>query len=162
MSGCNCNNNGNLTLLKGDKGDPGAAGPVITTGGAGGTVVLTVAQSGGTLVLDSGSGIAVTLPTATPGLTYDFVVVTTVGVANDTVTATGAVYTGGVISIEDGSAPLYFAPNGTTNNIITMNGTTQGGVAGTNFNLTCYIANKWVFSGTFIGATAPQITPFSG
>ena len=155
--GCNCSNN-NLQILKGNTGAPGAVPGVVTTGGAGGAVVLTGAQNGVTFAFDS-ANIGVTLPSPVVGLSYNFVTVTAAG--TQTITAPGAIYTGGTLSTVTANDALYYAPNGTTNNIITMNAG-NGGQPGTNLNATCYVAGKWVISGNVIGALAPLTTLYSG
>ncbi len=157
---CNCTT-AQISVLTGSKGDPGSVPGVVTTGGAGGAVTLTTAQSGMTFVFDSSTATPVTLPTASVGLTYDFVSTVAPGTTH-TITAPGAVYTGAIESIVSTNAALIYAPNGTTNNVFTMNATTQGGQPGTAFSMTCYVANKWVVTGKTIGSLAPMVTNFSG
>ncbi len=171
---CNCGCNGNLQILTGEKGDPGADGGftgladiVLADSTA---LALTVADSGSTVVFSRAGGVAVTLPSAndaaTVGVFYDFVVFTSVTNPNAyTITAeTGVGYqdlfAGAVVSVVDAASPLVFAPNGTTNDVITMSGTTSGGIAGTELTITCVAINTWMVTGTNICSPAPAVTIF--
>lgn len=170
---CNCSDS-NLTILKGDTGDTGAAGTftgqsdVISANSAG--LTLTVAQSGSTVVFARAGGVAVTLPSAndadTIGVFYDFVVYTSVTNPNVySITASNGVgyndlFFGAVVSQVDATSPLIFSPNGTTNDVITMSGTTSGGRQGTTLTIECVAINTWMVTGTNICSPAPAVTIF--
>lgn len=170
MSDCGCNN-GNLTILKGDKGDTGAAGSfsgeLVITSGSGATVTLTVSQSGQTILLDRGSGIAITLPTVASadaiGTFFDFqVYVSMIGPSTYTITSFAAteLFTGYIMMSAAAADDTLFSPNGTTHDTFTMNGSTQGGLIGTTFRVTCIAVNTWFFSGQVRGSGV-VVTPFS-
>ena len=55
-----------------------------------------------------------------------------------------------------------FAANGTSNNIITMNATTTGGLLGSEVNLRSVVGVGWVVYGNVLGTNATGATPFSG
>jgi hypothetical protein len=54
----------------------------------------------------------------------------------------------------------YFAPNGSSNLVITMNGSTTGGKKGTWIELTATSATQWIVQG-FLFGDGTLATPFS-
>ena len=125
-----------------------------------GNVTLTVAQSGGTFLFNSASGYTFTLPTATPGLTYQFVVTTSVTSNSDKVLTTGSAYFVGGLTVQGGSSATVFFGNGTSHIDISQNGSTTGGLIGSIFTVTCLTAGVWTVEGQFNGS-GTQATPFA-
>lgn len=136
--------------------------------GLGATLALTAAQSGSTVLLDRAAGTAVTLPAATAanvGVTYNFICSTAITSNSTTVTTAAAtdLYSAGSYTNtwKSATAPTIFSPNGSSNYIFTMNGSTQGGLVGTSFSVTCTAANTWVLTGVAYGS-GTLATGFSG
>lgn len=144
----------------------------FTLGGGAGTIqpyllgsanlTLTEAMSGS--VIECGAAEDFTLPAlvaADIGTTYEFVVTTTA--TSLTITAaTGDLLLGGV-SIMSTSAGLEndaFSADGTDDLILTMNGTTQGGIVGSWVRFTAASATSWLVRGGLIGS-GTLVTPFS-
>jgi len=144
-------------------GSSGSASNVIrhTTGA---TRTLTADQSGSTIYLDKADGVVVTLPASAVGLTYNFVVVTSV-TSNAYKISTAVQNTefmdGTINSLQDAAvASAVFSGDGSTHDNFSMNGTTTGGLVGTNVTFTCTAANKWTASG-FVRASGTEATPFA-
>jgi hypothetical protein len=55
-----------------------------------------------------------------------------------------------------------FAANGTSNNIITMNATTTGGMLGSEINVRAHSGIGWIVWGNVFGTNGSAATPFSG
>jgi len=142
----------------------GVASRVIrhTTGA---TRTLTAAESGTTVYLDKADGVVITLPAYSIGLTYDFVVVTSVtSNAYKLSTATqGTTFFDGTYNSLDidgtGVVGVIFTGDGSTHDNFSMNGTTTGGLVGAVLNVTCTAANKWTVSG-FNRASGTVATSF--
>ena len=129
-------------------------------GSAAGTT-LTAAGSGATFLFDTAAGITYTLPAPVVGATYDFIVTTSVTSSNHKViTNTGAVLLQGAITSATTTASVFESVIGSSNISITMNGSTTGGLVGSNFTFKCLSAILWQVSGTNFtsGTTA---TPFA-
>jgi len=141
---------------------------------------LTVAAHAGKLIRVNGAAITLTLPT----------IVTTASAASagpdvdpNTLNNQGAIFTFFVqtastalviqgatanlmygslqVNIDDSAAGKSFFPNASSNYIITLNGTTKGGLVGS--YLTCQVvsANSWLIQGELNGSGV-LVTPFSG
>jgi hypothetical protein len=114
------------------------------------------------IVLDRAGGIAATLPAATgSGDTYSFFVKTTftssatVKVANST-----DVMTGFAELLQDAADTIAAFETAATSDTITMNGTTTGGLLGTQIVLVDIASGLWGVS--MVGAaTGTEATPFS-
>jgi hypothetical protein len=130
------------------------------------TAATTLSQDNhaGTLViLDSATGRIITLPASTgKGDVYDIVVKTAVSsgshviqVANSTDVIQGVLSTATTTT----GAGTHEAAGG-TDDTITLNGTTSGGLAGTRITLTDIVAGFWQVSGGIVGS-GTLITPFS-
>ncbi len=162
---CGCTNNCSRTVTptgaKGNTGNFSGLDAIVNAQSA--TQVLTAAQSGVKVILNRAAGVIVQLPDSAVGLNYSFDVVTSVTSNNYSITMTDAseLFKGSVFKAVSGSAPTISEPNGTTNNAIVMNGTTTGGLVGTSFRVTCYVAGFWYVEGTTYGSGAVA-TPFSG
>lgn len=122
----------------------------------GATRTLTAAQSGTTVYLDKADGVVVTLPASAVGLTYRFVVVTSVtsnAYKLSTATQGTEFFDGTYNSLQDAAvASSVFTGDGTTHDNFSMNGTTTGGLVGTDIEVTCTVANKWTVSGNVRGS----------
>ncbi len=127
-----------------------------------GNLTLTAAQSGS--VIECGAAEDFVLPSLTAdliGLTYEFVVTTTA--TSLTITAdTGDLLKGGVMIMSTGAGVENdaFSADGTDDLVITMNGTTQGGIIGSWVTLTAASATSWLVRGGLIGS-GTIVTPFS-
>mgnify|MGYP000181523865 CR=1 FL=1 len=128
--------------------------PVISDLGA--TRTLSVDETGATVLLNRAAGIVVTLPLAIPGLTYDFVVTTSV-TSNSYKVITGAAtelligqYTS--VDTDTSNAVAVFSGNGSTHIAVTSNGTTTGGLVGTKLRFTCVSLTRWIVEGTMNGS----------
>ena len=129
------------------------------------TLTATAAAHGGkTILLDRAAGIAVTLPDATgSGVRFRFVVVTTITSNTTTIkvpdaanTMTGRAY---VESDNAADACIAFA-TAATDDTITLNGTTTGGIKGDIVEIEDIAADLWsVLVRT--SATGTEATPFS-
>jgi len=123
-------------------------------------------SEGGIIHIDDADACAIVLPEITAalnGLEYKFVMFQDAG-ASITITATdqdGDFYQGSLsnsqVDSDDG-----FAANGTSNNIITMNATTTGGMLGSEVNLRAVYGIGWVVWGNVFGTNGSAATPFSG
>lgn len=127
---------------------------VRQTSAAGSTLTVTKAlHSGRTILLDTASGSVVTLPAATgTGDTYRFVVSVSVTsnnhvikVANASDTMIGSVtYTSGAAV---GTSVIGDSATG-TDDTITMNGSTSGGLQGTWYDITDIATGLWQVAGS--------------
>jgi len=118
------------------------------------TVALTAAQSGAIVHLNSGAAAAFTLPAAAAGLEYRFFVGVTTH-ASTTVTCTeGDFFVGSVVLHDSDTAAVdvVYTADGTADDVLTLNGTTTGGVAGTWFDLVCISATQWLIRGHLINS----------
>jgi len=123
--------------------------PVIVDGT---TITILAADSGGLIVLDSGAAAAFTLPTATAGLTYDVVVPVTTHASTTFTCAAGEFFEGAIIQHDTDTAASETTTigDGSADDVLTLNGTTTGGIAGSWMNLTCVTAGKWMCSGNLL------------
>jgi hypothetical protein len=150
---------GNTLIVKDIK--IGAAGPgqvsnVRQTTPAGSTLTVTRSTHlGRTILLDTASGSTITLPAAAgTGDTYRFftsVAVTSnnhiIKVANASDTMTGMI-TGSTLA---GSGSFVEAAGG-TDDTITMNGSTTGGLIGSQYEITDIATNLWNVKGLNVGS----------
>lgn len=127
--------------------------PVTVRHTTGATRTLTAAQSGGTIFLDKADGVVITMPATSVGLTYTFMVITSVtSNAYKLSTATqGTEFFDGTYFSHDidgtGVVGVVFTGDGSTHDNFSMAGTTTGGLVGTILTATCTVANKWTISG---------------
>ena len=140
---------------------PTSRGSVTTTAA---TYSLTAAQSETTLYINKNDGCDVTLPAAAPGLMYT--IVHQLNHASDTVTINAAssadLFTGDCVIYKEGTGIHIFKPNGTSNYIATLNGTTTGGThGGGTFEIVGVSASEWHVKGSVQGS-GTIATPFSG
>lgn len=113
--------------------------------GLGATYTLSVDDTDSTVLFDRAAGIVVTLPTAVPGLVFEFKTPVSVTTNNYKV-ITGAAtefLTGSVRTVKTDLTTLESIPNGTTHRAVTMNGTTTGGLIGTTLRFVCLSTTLW-------------------
>lgn len=144
------------------------ANQVTNTGGAYATpIVLTTAQSGRVLLVNDAAGLDFTLPaiaTADIGTRFSFVVTTTITSNNFRVTAAAGDLLNGAVWLTDfdtANTGSYFAANGSSNLIVTCNGSTTGGKKGTWLDFIAITATGWWVQGNMFG-DGTLATPFSG
>lgn len=140
---------------------------VTSTGGVYATpIVLTVAQSGRVILVDDAAGLDFTLPAIAAGdvgTHFKFYVTVTVTSNNFRVTAAAGDLLFGAIYMSDfdtANTGAYFAANGSSNLVITMNGSTTGGKKGTWIEMTATSATQWIVQGVVFG-DGTLATPFS-
>jgi hypothetical protein len=126
-------------------------------------VTLTEADGGVIHIADS-DACAIVLPTITQsGVEYKFIMANDAG-GDITITSADSAgnYYQGTLAVHSVDADDGFAANGTSNNIITMNATTTGGLLGSEVNLRSVVGVGWVVYGNVLGTNATGATPFSG
>lgn len=125
---------------------------------------LTASQSGKLFLLNVATGCKVTLPAGVAGLRYEFLITTSVTSNTYDIWGTGAtaLYRGVITTIVGTTgAQTQYAPNGSSNYKISMNGTTTGGLQGTRIRLTCVSATQWIVEGVNY-SSGTVATPFAG
>lgn len=135
-----------------------------TISGSGATRILSVDESGSTVLFDRAAGIVYTLPLAKPGVFFDFVITTTI-TSNSAKVITGAAtefLIGSLTSVDTdtGNVLVGFTGNGSTHIAVTQNGTTTGGVLGTKIRFTCVSTTRWIVEGNLLGSGVVA-TPFA-
>ena len=121
---------------------------------------------GGIIHIADSDACAIVLPEITNalnGLEYKFIMANDAG-ADVTITATdqtGDFYQG-TLAVHQVDADDGFAANGTSNNIITMNATTTGGLLVSEINLRAVYGIGWIVWGNVFGTNGTAATPFSG
>lgn len=130
--------------------------------GSGATASLSAFDSGSTVLMDRAAGIVFTLPTAQPGLVFDFIVTTSVtSNAYKVITAVGTeLLTGGYTSIDTDSAnaAAVFTGNGSTHvavNMTAAGSNALGGIKGTSLRFTCLSSTLWEVEGTVMCGGTP-------
>jgi hypothetical protein len=122
---------------------------------------LTEAQSGS--VIACGAAEDFVLPTLTAtnlGLTYEFIVTATASSLTITA-ATAQILHGGVrINSTTLNEQDSFSANGSSHLVVTMNGTTQGGIVGSHIVFFGASTTQWLVSGDLIGS-GTIVTVFS-
>ena len=121
---------------------------------------------GGIIHIADTDACAIVLPEITAaldGLEYKFIMANDAG-ADVTITATdqtGDFYQG-TLAVHQVDADDGFAANGSSNNIITMNATTTGGLLGSEVNMRAMWGVGWLVWGNVFGTNGTAATPFSG
>lgn len=127
--------------------------------GLGATRSLNENESGSTVLLDRAAGIVLTLPTAKPGINFDFIVTTSVtSNSYKVITAAGTelligAYTN--VDTDTSNAVAVFSGNGSTHIAVTMaaaSSNSTGGLAGTKLRFTCLSSTRWEVEGIVLGA----------
>lgn len=127
------------------------------------TAVLTVAQSGSTVLFNAAAGFMVTLPAPVSGLNYNFVVATTpTSASHGIITNSSSVFLlGQVLGVTNATGTVAtFSGNGSTHIALRMNGTTTGGSLGTYINATAISTTQWLITGANYGS-GTIVTPFN-
>lgn len=135
--------------------------PVDTTAS---TLTVTPATNAGKVnTLSRAAGIAVTLPAATgTGNKYPFFVAVTVTSNSTTIKVANStdIMAGVALQAADGGSTLNAWETGASDDTITFNGTTTGGIKGDFVELTDVAAGIWLVK--LVGsATGTEATPFS-
>lgn len=119
------------------------------------TRTLAANESGAMCLFDVASGVTYTLPPPVAGMTFEFVVTTTI-TSNNAKIITDAATTfllGEVLTYTTATAsPAGFAFNGSTHVACTMNGTTTGGIIGTKIRCTALSSTVWLIEGQIVGS----------
>jgi hypothetical protein len=107
-------------------------------------------------------GIAATLPASTgTGNRYLFFVGTSASGGSYVISAdAGAVFKGSIIIPSDAGDAVEAFEAGATDNTITLNGSTKGGLAGGHVEVIDVATNVWFVRGVSAG-TGDEVTPFS-
>ena len=128
-----------------------------------GTTTLVAGDSGCYCLFDNAAASTVILPAPAVGLEFTFV--TTVTATADHVIKTATLNTdgflGGVLtnSTTAGQADCFSADADGSNDFITMNGSTTGGLAGSRIHLVCIDGENWAVDGQLV-ATGTAATCF--
>jgi len=135
--------------------------------GAGAGQLLTRADSGKTIVFGAAGATLITLPLPELGMVFNFVTAVTATSDHEIQTKTDTHgFLGGVaiVSTAVGESDAFSAAAGGTNDFITMDGTTKGGIAGSALRIVAILdasaVKCWAVSGTLIGS-GTIATPFA-
>lgn len=130
----------------------GAGSTVITAPAT--TMALTAAQSGSTILLATAAGTTVTLPAPVAGLKYTFIVTVTVTSNSDKILtdASSTFLQGETALFISGGAANNYIYNGTSARSVNLNGTTTGGILGTQIMVECINGTQWQTQGQLIGS----------
>lgn len=128
------------------------------------TLALKAEDSGKTILFNKADGCLVTLPASAPGLTFKFIVITSVTSAAYGIygAATTDLFIGGVGSddTDTANAARFFNADGSDDDRMSMNGSTTGGLIGSWFEVVCTAAGRWFISGVNKGTGSVE-TPFA-
>jgi hypothetical protein len=150
-----------ITIPVGEKGDAGKAlATVVTVTTA--TYALPTDVTGTVVYLARSAGSTVTLPDdPATGTTVDFVVSTDSTTGSYIVETSGGGFLMGYANVSKSGSTTIFSPNALgSDTTVTMNGTTTGGLVGTDFSMTYVGSDQWNVRGNFWGSGA-LATPFS-
>lgn len=130
--------------------------------GQGATRTLNENESGSVALFDRAAGIVYTLPTAKPGIHFDFIVTTTVTTnAHKIITAAGTeLLIGGYTNVDTdtSNAVAVFTGNGSTHvsvNMTPAGSNALGGIQGTKLRFTCLSSTRWLVEGIVQGGGTP-------
>jgi len=123
-------------------------------------------SEGGVIHIADSDACAIVLPSisaALDGLEYKFIMANDAG-GSITITSTDSTgnFYQGTLAVHQVDADDGFAANGTSNNIITMNATTTGGLMGSEVNCRAVSGVGWVVWGNVFGTNGTASTPFTG
>ena len=121
---------------------------------------------GGVIHIADSDACAIVLPEITAaldGLEYKFIMANDAG-GSITITSADSAgnYYQGSLAVHQVDADDGFAANGSSNNIITMNATTTGGLLGSEVNVRAMYLTGWIVYGNVFGTNGTAATPFSG
>ncbi len=127
----------------------------------GSTLTMTAAIHGGKITtINAAAGCLVTLPAATgTGNIFTVILGTTIGSSTTTLTCVGSDKLTGTATVSSSTTSGSF-PIPATSTVLTMNGTTKGGVVGSNIQLVDIATNVWAVRASLNG-TGVTITPIS-
>ena len=126
-------------------------------------LVLSASDSGAYCLFAAAAATAVTLPAPQVGLTFTFF--TTVTATADHVIKTATLDTDGFLggcisnSTTVTKADAFNAASNGSNDFITLNGSTTGGLAGSRITVVCIDGENWAVSGQLVCSGDPA-TPF--
>jgi len=121
---------------------------------AGATKTLTAEDSGSLVLLDTAAGSVITLPTPAEGIHFDFAVSVSVTSNSHIIGgAAGEFLMGGIQMMIDTTAVSegQFL-DGATHLTLTHNGSTTGGLIGTNYRFVGVSATQWMVTGLCAGS----------
>jgi len=130
------------------------------------TLAPTVANSGTTYVLDRAAGIAVTLPSIDAGevgTKFQFVIKTTITSNSTTIKVPSASETLNGLALivkDDAGTPAMGFKTGATDDTVSLNGTTTGGIKGDIIEVEAISTTVWLVK-VLASATGTEATPFS-
>jgi hypothetical protein len=131
--------------------------------GQGATRTLTTRESGALCLFDRAAGIVYTLPPPVVGMTFEFLVTTTVtSNAAKVITDAGTTFIVGGISAQHQTpgSQDQFTADGTTIRAISTNGSTTGGIQGESYTLTAISSTQWGIRGQTV-TSGTAATPFA-
>ena len=123
-------------------------------------------SEGGVIHIADSDACAIVLPTITAaldGIEYKFIMANDAG-GSITITSTDQAgdYYQGTLAVHSVDADDGFAANGSSNNVITMNATSTGGLLGSEVNVRALYKTGWIVWGNVLGSDTTGATPFSG
>ena len=127
-----------------------------------GPYALASASDRGVITVNKADGVAITLAAAAgTGLTLDVIIGTTITSSAVTFTLTGndVMYGFAILGLDAGDTCSFFATAANTNKL-TMNGGSQGGIAGARVRFIDIATDKWAVE-YFSDASGSEATPFS-
>lgn len=101
--------------------------------------------------------------TSNIGVVYTFFIAATNtnGIKIRTTSSTpGDLFIGSALLSTSAGTPNLYLPNGSSNDVISMNGTTTGGIAGSYLTVQAVAANKYLVNGVLVGS-GTLATPFA-
>jgi len=128
-------------------------------------ITLTGTEGGVIHIADS-DACAIVLPEISAslnGIEYKFIMANDAG-GSITITSTDQAgdYYQGTLAVHSVDADDGFAANGSSNNVITMNATSTGGLLGSEVNVRALYKTGWIVWGNVLGSDTTGATPFSG
>lgn len=118
------------------------------------TAMTAERHAGRLMTLSAAAGMTVTLPPATgSGNTYSFVVITNLSSNNYVFQVTGDDIMVGQVTITLAAGGTTFGESaGGTDDTLTLNGTTSGGIVGSYVEFTDYRADTWLLDARLLGS----------
>ena len=117
-------------------------------------------------VYSQGPGTVIPLAAATLTVVYTFFIATTATAIKIRTTSStpGDLFVGSVITGKDNTltagGTATWVPNGSSNDVISLTGTTAGGIAGSYITVVAVDTNKYLVQGVLIGS-GTLVTPFA-
>lgn len=124
---------------------------------------LSSADAGTVLDVNAAAGLTLTLPAASgTGRVFEVVVGTTITSNNLVIQVANSsdIMSGSALNAADGGDTAVMFETGASDDTITMNGTTKGGIKGDRVRLVDVATNRWHVS-VMGSATGTEATPFS-